>query len=723
MLSTPSNPLSTPAPRALKSDFLSTSMFSATVPGSESPLFRDVTLDFSPSQKYALVGPNGCGKSTFVKQLVNEYYTSNGMPPVQQHPLITEGALSAPRSEKYRMGYISQSSVSLSDRTVLDECVASIHNYDKIKSDLEDAQNKVASGDFDDDDLNDLVRLETEFEAAGGYNVESNVMQILKGLSFTDEDASRLCSSFSGGWQMRISLCKLLISRPDFMVLDEPSNHLDSHARSWLANHLETYPGAIVLVSHDVALINKVCRNIVEFNPIQVGGVSVYKNVKSYNAYLLEKQRRYDAALAEYERNAAEAARLQDFVDKFGASATKAKAAQSKLKQIERMQKSGMLVHPGTLTLSGSSQLEKVGEGPGPNSNAAKVQFPSPPPGGDVLLELKKCDIGYSDTTKLLSGVDLSIEAGMRVIVRGPNGAGKSTLLKALVDREVSILSGERWLSPGAALNVFTQDLAQDLPTELTPVECVAQIVREYDVSISDTVIRSVLGQLTLTSRAQTQKIGMLSGGEKARVALASFILKPANLLVLDEPSNHVDVDTIAALAKGLANFEDGEKNKRAAVVIISHDREFVEQVQATHVCEVHNGKVTMEERNLRDEDWIVSAGDGRSEMINLERVPENESTVETSAEEAKAEEIVELTSEQRKARHNAPKRIKKIEALIEKHELSISQVEDEMMTVGNDMEALMALTKKKEEAEKKVEELMEEYEMLESLLILVTSQ
>ena len=350
-----------------------------------------------------------------------------------------------------------------------------------------------------------------------------------------------------------------------------------------------------------------------------------------------------------------------------------------------------------------------------------------------------------------------SVEAGDRIIIRGANGAGKSTLLKALIGEEevrsgeerndelrrrkypqqlplsaqklfltltlslrssqgggeVEVRAGARKVSPGVKMNVFNQDAAQDLDPDVTAVESVAKIVREYDISISDTVIRSVLGQLGLKSNAQQQKIKSLSGGEKARVALASFILKPANLLVLDEPSNHVDIGTIEALAAGLAAFEQGQRTKHAAVLVISHDREFVEKLDMTHVCSVAGGGVALEERNLRDDDWVVE-GDGRA----VEAAEENEGANAAAEQQGGgAAAKRELTGEERKKLFNAPKRIKKIEILVEDKEEKMKELDDSMLEFGSDVSKLTELSEKKTKLEAEVESLMAEWEELEELL------
>jgi len=287
-------------------------------------------------------------------------------------------------------------------------------------------------------------------------------------------------------------------------------------------------------------------------------------------------------------------------------------------------------------------------------------------------------------------------------VIRGPNGAGKSTLLRALAASAGVSITGDRFTSPGCVVNFFTQDLAQELPGDITPVAHVASYVREYDVTISDTRIRAVLGALGLSTFAQTQKIGNLSGGEKGRVALASFVLKPANLLIMDEPSNHLDVDTISALADGLRAFEAGESKKRAAVVVISHDREFVERLQSTHVCMVQGGSVKVEQRALRESDWVFGGGGG--EMVEAEVV-------------VKSAGAKPVSSEERKKRLNAPKRVVRIENMVAGFEEELARLEVDMGEAGSDATAAMEVLKKKQQVERKVDKLMKEWEELEQLM------
>jgi len=348
----------------------------------------------------------------------------------------------------------------------------------------------------------------------------------LKGLGFEPEDSDRLCSDFSGGWQMRIALARLLLSKPSLLLLDEPSNHLDSSARDWLGKYIASYDGSVVLVSHDVSLMEASVNNIAEI----VANTLVEYRSCSYAKFKDEKIFRAQSAQAEYERNLEEAARLQAFVDKFGASATKAKSAQSRVKMLEKMKREGKL-DPPPLAITAAIRTPEL------------VLPPPPKPNGENLLVIKDATIGYDpNEAPLLKNIDLKVIRGMKLLLRGPNGAGKSTLLKALRGNVPEMIqSGERIENDRLFLGTFTQDLAQELDPESRAVDLVTAYARDGadgDVTVSDEAARSVLGRLGLGGEKPLRKVQALSGGEKARVALGMFALKASNLLMLDEPSN-----------------------------------------------------------------------------------------------------------------------------------------------------------------------------------------
>jgi ATP-binding cassette subfamily F protein 3 len=537
-------------------------------------LLRNVNLAVQPKERWGIVGPNGMGKSTLLGAITGTVRMDTGK------------ALVAPR---VRVGYLKQSAVSGSTRTVAEEARSEMTAVENARMRLELTTEAVEKGDYSDEALGALAEAQEEFEMLGGYEQEQKVDSVLKGLGFEPEDSDQLCSDFSGGWQMRIALARLLLSAPSLLLLDEPTNHLDSSARDWLGRYVAQYDGAVVLVSHDVSFLDAGVNNIAEI----AGNTLLEYRSCSYTKYLDEKEFRAQSAQTEYERNLAEAARLQAFVDKFGASATKAASAQSRVKMLEKMKKEGKLDPPPVSMVSSGRKPELV--------------LPPPPkPLGEELLTLTGASIGYDPKEDpLLTNIDLSITRGMKLLLRGPNGAGKSTLLKALRGNMPEMLmEGTRTENDRLRLGVFTQDLAQELDTSRTAVDLVTEYAREGsdgNLLVSDEEARSVMGRLNLGGDKPLRKIGELSGGEKARVALAMFALKASNLLILDEPTNHLDVGCIDALANSL----NGWGGQDGAVVVISHDRDFCERVGFSHVGTVVNGGLTIEQRSMKESDWF----------------------------------------------------------------------------------------------------------------------
>lgn len=537
------------------------------------PLLKDVNLSVQAKERWGIVGPNGAGKSTLLGALTGTVRMDSGK------------ALVAP---KVRVGYLKQSAVSGSVRTVAEEARSEMTVIENARKRLALVTELVEAGDYSEGTLAEMGEAQEEFELAGGYEQEQLVDTVLKGLGFEPEDSDRRCTDFSGGWQMRIALARLLLSAPSLLLLDEPSNHLDSSARDWLGKYIANYNGAVVLVSHDVSLLDASVSSIAEIN----GNTLLEYRGCSYSKYLEEKEFRAMSAQAEYERNLEEAARLQSFIDKFGASATKAASAQSRVKMLEKMKREGKLDPPPVAIVSTGRKPELV--------------LPPPPkPLGQDLLKVENAFIGHDPNEEpLLKNIDLTISRGMKLLLRGPNGAGKSTLLKALRGNVPHMLiQGTRTENERLRLGVFTQDLAQELDTSARAVDLVTAYARsgdDGDINISDETARSVMGRLNLGGEKPLRKVGELSGGEKARVALSMFALKASNLLMLDEPSNHLDVGCIDALATALS----GWGGKDGAIVVISHDRAFCEEVGFTHVGTVMNGSLVLEQRPLEEKDW-----------------------------------------------------------------------------------------------------------------------
>mmetsp|Transcript_9790 Transcript_9790/g.15036 ORF Transcript_9790/g.15036 Transcript_9790/m.15036 type:complete len:735 (+) Transcript_9790:139-2343(+) len=646
-------------------------------------ILSDINFRVEPKSKWGVVGPNGAGKSTLLKAILGQLLNDDGS--------VTVGTTQ-------KVGYLQQTAVSGSNRTIYDEAASAMEEITTARKKLEAAQESVASADVpDEESLAALDRATQNYELLGGYTQEQEVETVLKGLGFTN--TSQTCDSLSGGWQMRVSLAKLLLSKPSLLLLDEPSNHLDVNARKWLAQYMSNYEaGAMVLVTHDVDLLSSV-QHIAE---VAGGSLQEYKTC-THTQYLDMKEQRAKLAASEYERNLEKAAKLQAFVDKWGASATKAKAAQSRVKMLEKMQKSGELDAPTDL-MNNQARFKP------------SMVLPEPPRSiGETLLALKNgAQVGYSADKPLVSNIELDIKRGMKLLLRGPNGAGKSTILHSLRGT-LPLLKGDRVENESLRLGSFTQDLAQELDGKAIAVDLVTAYAREGsfgDISFSDNEARSVLGRLGLGDDKPLRRIEDLSGGEKARVALAMFSVKASNILILDEPSNHLDQECIKALSDSLTDWGEDD----GAVVVVSHDRAFCQEIDFTHVGTVEKGNLIVEQRGVSGKDWDVF--DGESTRVSLGKSSPIEEEKRSSSSSSSLKK--ELDKQTRKQLYNAPKRIAKLESLIEKAEEKIAELDQEMLENGSDVGKLVDLTAKREEEEERVLEYMEEWEELEELLLQV---
>jgi len=561
-------------------------------------ILTDINWNVMPKERWALVGKNGAGAThhfhdNFPLTLTDYcyYYIFAGKTTLLKaltgsgEDKISLRAGQIGMAKYARMGYLEQKGVSGSTKTVREEVASHMERLQKATVALEEAEKRLEGGDISDEAIEALTDASTEFEMAGGLTADQQVSSVLSGLGFKDSDNDRKCSEFSGGWQMRIALARLLLSAPDLLILDEPTNHLDKGAREWLARYLAAFDGTLLVVSHDTALLEKAANSIAE---VRAGKIDLYKS-RSHEQWLKERDERIKSAQTQYEAAQREIQRLQDYIDRFGAKTMGAALAQSKMKEIEKIREKG-------------PQKPIVSDGAAP-----VLRLPPAPRGTRLLLKMTDASLGWTvpgdpetgtppRTKCILSHCDLLIERGMRIAVRGPNGAGKSTLLSTLSGK-IAPLSGSREEGDGLALGVFTQDLAQDLDQTARAVDAVISMARVFNPDLTDEEARAAMGALGLVREKGLRLVGQLSGGEKARVALASFAMVPHNLLLMDEPSNHLDVGTIGTLTKALRSFQ-------GTSLVISHDREFLEALEPTHVITVRNGRVEMQERSLTEKDW-----------------------------------------------------------------------------------------------------------------------
>ena len=503
-------------------------------------VLKDVTWEVKTGDRIGLVGVNGAGKSTQLKIIMGEVEP-------------TAGEIIRPTS--LHIGYLTQEFEVDPRRTVREEFWTVFQEANQVHHQLIEIPQRMEKADPEELDrlIHQLDRLQRQFEALDGYGLEARIEKILPEMGFTIDDGDRLVSSFSGGWQMRMSLGKILLQTPDILLLDEPTNHLDLETIEWLEKFLKDLTTPMVIVSHDREFLDRLCTKIVE---TERGVSTTY--LGNYSAYLQQKYEQQSAQLSAYERQQKELEKQQAFVDRFRASATRSTQAKSREKQLEK--------------------VEKI-EAPIADVRTLKFQFPPAVRSGREVVTIKNLVHIYDDKI-LFFGANLEIERGDRVAFLGPNGAGKSTLLRLIVGLEPptegSIEIGKHNVIP----SYFEQNQAEALDLTKTVLNTIHDEVPDW----KDVEVRSLLGRFLFSGETVLKRVESLSGGEKARLALAKMLLAPANLLILDEPTNHLDIPAKEMLESALKVYE-------GTVLIVSHDRYFISQV-ANKIVEIREGEL-----------------------------------------------------------------------------------------------------------------------------------
>jgi ATP-binding cassette subfamily F protein 3 len=515
-------------------------------------LFQELDWLITPQDRVGLVGANGTGKTTLLKILAGTESLDYGT--IKQQRGI-------------QSGYLPQDGLSLSGRTVFAECLSVFEHVHQMQREQEDLARRMAEVDHAGAEYQQIAerfhRIQAEMQARDGYTIEAEVGTVLNGLGFKKEDWQRRTEEFSGGWQMRIALTKLLLQKPNLLLLDEPTNHLDLETRNWLEQYLVNYPHAYVLISHDRYFLDVTVKKTAE-----IWNKQVFFYSGNYEKYLAQKAERRAQLEAAYANQKEKIDQLEAFINRFRYQATKAKQVQSRIKELERM--------------------EKI-EVP-PEEKAIHFSFPQPRPSGRMVAEAK--DLGKSYGVKnVFSGVNFVIERGDRIALVGVNGAGKSTLIKLLAGSEQAT-SGELRLGHNADVDYF----AQDQYKALAPNARMLDDLFEAAPRSTQTELRSLLGCFLFFEDDVFKTIGVLSGGERNRYALARMLLHPSNFLLLDEPTNHLDLRAKDVLLDSLQKFT-------GTVVFVSHDRYFIDKL-ATRVFEIGEGRVEVFPGNYEDYLW-----------------------------------------------------------------------------------------------------------------------
>src|ERR1700726_1894399 len=500
------------------------------------PLFDDVSLQVNRGDRIGLVGPNGAGKSTLFALLLGDVSPDKGTIAIEKNATI---------------GFLPQETAAAGDETVLELALAvspELLHAQKVIKHHEAAVAGIADPGADAA----YHRALQVFDEHGGWELEPKAKRVLAGLAFRESDFDRPARALSGGWVMRAHLARLLVMEPDLLLLDEPTNHLDLESLLWFQEYLKNYPGAIVMISHDREFLNQLVGSIVE-----IAHSKLVRYRGNWDNYVEEKAACEEQQLAAYKNQQKEIASLQLFADRFRAKASKASQAQSKLKQIDRM--------------------EKI-TAPTARGKTIKFHFPQPPRSGLRVVKLTNVDHAYADIV-VYRGLNFHAERGQRTVLVGPNGAGKSTLLKLLAG-VVPVQQGARELGHNVRVGYFSQNRID----VLDPTHTVLESVLDVPDPVSEQTARTVLGSFLFRGDDVFKSVAVLSGGEKSRLALVRLLLDPPNLLLMDEPTTHLDVGSIDALIGALKQYH-------GTLIFISHDVHFIRAI-ATSVLHITAGGV-----------------------------------------------------------------------------------------------------------------------------------
>ncbi len=507
-------------------------------------LFKDVSFVAGDRDRIGLVGHNGAGKSTLLKIIHRDIEPASGT------MVITSS---------HRVGYLPQELAGNSPLTVWDEAVSAFSEIKDMERKMQRISNELAERtDYESNEYAQLTQqlsdLNDRYNHLGGNTIEADTEKVLAGMGFLREEFHLPMSSFSNGWQMRVCLAKILLQKPEIILLDEPTNHLDIESIQWLEDYLANYDGCVILVSHDRAFLDRVTNRTIE---ITLGNIQDYKC--SYSQYVEQRLERIESQQSAYENQQQQIAQIERFIERFRYKATKARQVQSRIKMLEKMDRIAVDEY---------------------DTSSISFKFPPAPHSGLVVVESKNLSLGYDTKPGVLKGVDFRLERGERVAFVGRNGEGKSTMVKAIVG-SLPPESGELQLGYQVVIGYYAQNQAQLLNPEKTVFETID------DVAVGDIrpKIRTILGSFLFDTEDTEKKVKVLSGGEKARLALAKLLLSPFNLLILDEPTNHLDMPSKDVLKNALLQYE-------GSLILVSHDRDFLQGL-TSKVYEFKNHKMT----------------------------------------------------------------------------------------------------------------------------------
>jgi len=617
-------------------------------------LFENADWLVTPNERAGIVGANGTGKSSLLKVLAGIEGLDLGGISVQKGVSV---------------GYLPQEGLSLSGRSVFAECMTVFAGLRALEEEQKQLAHRMADLDPASAEYAQVAerfhRVGTEFRGRDGYAVEAQAGAVLSGLGFSERDWRRRTEEFSGGWQMRIALAKLLLEKPNLLLLDEPTNHLDLEARNWLEEYLGSYPHAYVLVSHDRFFLDVTVRKTVE-----LWNKALHFYTGGYTKYEQLKDERRAQLYASYQNQQDRVKQLEAFINRFRYQATKAKQVQSRIKELERIEKIEIPLEEKTI----------------------HFKFPQPKPSGRIVAEFRKVSKSYGDHT-VFADVDFYIERGDRIALVGVNGAGKSTLIKILAGTE-TVSGGTYTLGHNAQADYFAQDQYKELDPAAKMIDDLATVAPRA----GNTELRSILGCFLFSEDDVFKPLGVLSGGERNRYALARMLMMPSNFLLLDEPTNHLDMRAKDVLLTALQEYS-------GTVVFVSHDRYFIDKL-ATKVFEVENGRIHVFPGNYEDYRWkkenpVAAQVDAPDEPVAAAATPTPAAVAEAApgAEPARRLNPIKLR-QMKERRREIEEDVTRLETEIADYEAALSnyvsaeetrRVDELLRARRKDLESLMA--------------------------------
>lgn len=584
-------------------------------------LFHDISFVAGDKDRIGLVGHNGAGKSTLLKIIHKDQEPTSGT------MVITTG---------FKTGYLPQELAETSYKTVWEETMSAFVEVKQLEGKMQRLTAELSDRtDYESEEYAKLAQQLSDandrYAHLGGNMIEGEAEKVLTGMGFKRTDFPRPMAEFSNGWQMRVCLAKILLQKPEIVLLDEPTNHLDIESIQWLEDYLANYDGCVILVSHDRAFLDRVTNRTVE---ITCGTIQDYKC--SYSKYVEQRLERIEHQQAAYENQQQQIAQIERFIERFRYKATKARQVQSRLKMLEKMDR---------------VEIDEY------DSSSITFKFPPAPHSGRMVVEAKQLSLGYNDLN-VLNKIDFHLERGERVAFVGRNGEGKSTMVKAIVG-ELAPQGGELNLGYQVVIGYYAQNQAKLLDPEKTVFETID------DVAVGDIrpKIRTILGSFLFDTEAAEKKVKVLSGGEKARLALAKLLLSPFNLLILDEPTNHLDMPSKDVLKNALLQYE-------GSLILVSHDRDFLEGL-STKTYE-------FKDKQLRGYTGDVYDFLAERKLESLNELQRKQAAAVASGEKTMSsnKENYERRKEQEAADRKKKNRLRKLEDEVEALQQKVAEIE-----------------------------------------------